>query len=143
MNEGFMPSTDEYDQIFPAEVHAIIPPLYTSEENPDPLVVMKFFTPDTNWTWYIIEGSPVDENGDVLQSDPSNDVQAVDFQFFGLVDGIETELGYISLNELRTIRGPLGLPIERDEHWKPRSLSEVESIITSLKSQGQNSAPIA
>jgi hypothetical protein len=29
----------------------------------------------------------------------------------------EPELGYVSLTELRTVRGKLGLPIERDEHF--------------------------
>jgi hypothetical protein len=27
------------------------------------------------------------------------------------------ELGYVSLTELRAVRGKLGLPIERDEHF--------------------------
>ena len=35
-------------------------------------------------------------------------------QFFGLVDGLEAELGYFWLSELTGVRGPLGLPIERD-----------------------------
>ena len=30
------------------------------------------------------------------------------------VDGFEKELGYFSLRELESARGPLGLPIERD-----------------------------
>jgi hypothetical protein len=30
----------------------------------------------------------------------------------------ELELGYVSLNELRTARGKLGLPVERDLHLK-------------------------
>jgi hypothetical protein len=39
---------------------------------------------------------------------------------FGLCDlGMgEPELGYVSLNELRTARGKLGLPVERDLHLK-------------------------
>src|SRR5208337_691352 len=39
---------------------------------------------------------------------------------FGLCDlGLgEPELGYVSLFELRTVRGKLGLPIERDEHFQ-------------------------
>jgi hypothetical protein len=38
---------------------------------------------------------------------------------FGLCDlGLGCpELGYVSLTELRTVRGKLGLPIERDEHF--------------------------
>ncbi|GAG18213.1 unnamed protein product, partial [marine sediment metagenome] len=46
---------------------------------------------------------------------------------FGLVDGFEKELGYISLNELRETTGPLGLPIERDLYWQPVPLSKVKA----------------
>jgi hypothetical protein len=46
--------------------------------------------------------------------------------FFGYVIGLEDELGYFSLEELEEARGPLGLPIERDEHFKPASLKELQ-----------------
>jgi hypothetical protein len=42
-----------------------------------------------------------------------------------LVDGFERELGYFSLDELEQLRGPLGLPVERDLYWKPTLLSEL------------------
>jgi hypothetical protein len=45
--------------------------------------------------------------------------------FFGLVDGLEKELGYFSLSELQSVRGPLGLPIERDLYWRPKTLKEI------------------
>ena len=38
---------------------------------------------------------------------------------FGLCDG------YVSLDELQSVRGPLGLGIDRDLHWTPRTLQEV------------------
>jgi len=38
----------------------------------------------------------------------------------------EAELGYISLNELSSIKVTFGLGIERDVHWTPRPLSEVK-----------------
>ena len=60
-------------------------------------VIAKFFTPDSNWTWYATEFDGEDT-------------------FFGLVCGHETELGYFSLSELRSVKGPLGLAIERDLH---------------------------
>ncbi len=50
---------------------------------------------------------------------------------FGLVispfveDG---ELGYFSLNELKSIRGKLGLPIERDLWFKPTKLSDIKRM---------------
>lgn len=44
---------------------------------------------------------------------------------FGLVVGHEIELGYWSMQELEDVRGPLGLPIERDMHFEPQSLREL------------------
>ena len=56
---------------------------------------MKFFTPDSSWTWYATEGSAVDENGVILQE--GKDKLEADFLFFGLVIGFEEELGYLFL----------------------------------------------
>lgn len=96
-------------QLLPDDLRAQLPPLYATEGESDPLVVCKFFTPDSSWTWYATEAGDVD--GDYL--------------FFGLVDGHEAELGYFSLLELENARGPLGLRIERDLWWKPTRLSAV------------------
>ena len=46
-------------------------------------------------------------------------------QFFGLVDGFELELGYFNLEELENLRGPFGLPVERDLYWKPTPLKNL------------------
>jgi hypothetical protein len=55
--------------------------------------------------------------------------EKVDFLFFGLVDGFVPELGYFSLNELKTakegLRGLQALPIERDVWFREQRLSEV------------------
>jgi hypothetical protein len=100
-----------------------LPPLYSQEDNPDPMVVVKLFTPDAGWTWYAIEGSPVDESGYY-----DTKKEKVDFLFFGLVSGIEVELGYFSLSELTSIRGAFGLPVERDLYFAPTRLSEVKKL---------------
>jgi hypothetical protein len=42
-----------------------------------------------------------------------------------LVDGHCRELGYFVLSELEEVRGPMGLPIERDLYWKPKTLEEI------------------
>src|SRR6266508_1675749 len=86
------------------ETRAKLPALYSNEKNGlDALVQVKFFLPGSGWTWYASEGSPVDENGYY-----DTDKEKVDFVFFGLVDGLETELGYFALSELEEVRGPLG-----------------------------------
>ena len=64
--------------------------------------VVKFFAPDANATWLISELDPDDPD-----------------RLFGLCDlGLGSpELGYVSLTELRCVKGPLGLLIERDLHF--------------------------
>jgi hypothetical protein len=64
--------------------------------------VVKFFTPDGAATWLITE---IAEDGDTM---------------FGLCDlGFGSpELGYVSLTELKSIRGIYNLPVERDMHFK-------------------------
>ena len=91
------------------ELRRRLPPLYSQENTKDPTVHAKFFTPDSNWTWFATEGS--EEEGDV--------------RFFGYVIGFEEEWGYFVLSELESARGPLGLPIERDLYFKPGSFSAI------------------
>lgn len=84
-----------------------LPALYSGEEiGLKAKAVVKFFTPDSNWTWYASEFD-------------GNDL------FFGLVIGFEIELGYFSLSELSSARGPLGLPIERDLYFESKSLQDL------------------
>lgn len=100
-----------------------LPPLYANEKQGlDALAQVKFFTPDSDWSWYASEGSPVDENGLY-----DTEKEKVDCLFFGLVSGFELELGYFSLEELASVQGPLGLPIERDLDFEPRSLRELQA----------------
>jgi hypothetical protein len=120
--------TEAAKQLLPASVLKELPALYSQDENPDPQSVVKFFTPWAGWTWYATEGSYVnedgnydDENGNLITVD-----QAHDFMFYGLVDGFEKEHGYFTVRELMESQGPAGLKIERDIHWKPKPLSELE-----------------
>ena len=96
-------------ELLPADVRDQLPKLYAQEKNRDPMVHVKYFTPDSSWTWYATEGQAEDD----------------DFLFFGYVIGFEREWGYFTLNELKAARGPLGLPIERDLHFTSAPLSEV------------------
>jgi Protein of unknown function (DUF2958) len=101
-----------------------MPALYAQEQERDPFVHVKFFDPVGSWTWYATEGSPIDED-----SYMDTNKEKVDYLFFGLVVGHVPELGYFSLNELKTakegLRGLRALPIERDIHFRPQRLSEV------------------
>ncbi|HMN11530.1 MAG TPA: DUF2958 domain-containing protein [Bellilinea sp.] len=94
--------------LLPDEIRAQLPPLYSGEEQGlEARALVKFFTPDSNWTWYASEFDGED-------------------RFFGLVSGFEVELGYFSLSELESVRGPWGLPVERDKFFEPTSLRELQ-----------------
>jgi len=83
----------------------------------DHLPVIKLFTPDAAATWLISEVDPDDPD-----------------RLFGLCDlGLNyPELGYVSLAEITEVRGRLGLPVERDQHFvadKPLSAYAEEARI--------------
>ena len=103
-------------KLLPQDIRKQLPPLNAQEDKgPQAVAYLKLFTPDANFTWWITEGSPItDDNGN-----------EVDYHFFGLVQGQCKELGYISLRELEGVRGPMGLPNERDLHWQPKTLAEI------------------
>lgn len=71
-------------------------------KNHDPLPVVKLFTPDASATWLLTELDPADPD-----------------LAFGLCDlGLGCpELGSVRISELESVRGPLGLPIERDRYF--------------------------
>lgn len=89
------------------ETRKKLPPLGSQEAlGGQAIAHVKFFTPDSSWTFYATEFD-------------GNDL------FFGLVDGQEKEIGYFSLAELARVRGPLGLSIERDLYWEPKTLEQI------------------
>lgn len=68
---------------------------------------VKFFNPIGDGTWYITELNP-----DTMIA-------------FGLtvIHG-QRELGYIDLNELKSVKLAFGMYIERDIHFSPKRLEE-------------------
>ena len=82
------------------ELKKQLPPLYSQQSEKDPLVICKFFHPLSFWTWYAIEGSPVDADGFY-----DTDKEKVDFLFFGWVHSDFSEMGYFSLHEMEQING--------------------------------------
>jgi hypothetical protein len=68
-------------------------------------VVAKFFTPDAQWTWYVIEASTRELEGcgfgancnhrSLAEYDPEQD----DVLFFGYIVGEFPELGYFTLSD--------------------------------------------
>jgi hypothetical protein len=85
----------------------ILPSLYAQEYAADAVAQIKFFIPG-GWTWYATEGQ----------------VEGTDFLFFRFVVGPCPEWGYFCLSELESVRGPVGLSVERDLHFEPAPMSD-------------------
>jgi hypothetical protein len=102
------------------EIRKKVPPLYAQDGKGGKAVAyVKFFTPDSSWTWYATEYDGKDT-------------------FFGLVDGLVKELGYFSLSELENVRGPMGLLVERDLYWQPKTLEEIAPEIFGKSKEDKN-----
>jgi hypothetical protein len=106
-------SHDNPHHLIPDWLAEEIPDLYATDGSADPIVHCKLFTPDSSFTWYVVEYSPVAPDGTPRLC-------------FGLVEGHDTELGYFSITELEQVRGKLGLRVERDLFFSPRPLSDVQ-----------------
>lgn len=90
------------------EILKKVPKLYAQDgKGMEAVAYAKFFDPCGSWTWYMTEYDP--ETGEA----------------FGLVKGFEDELGYFSIPELETVKGKLGLGIERDRWFQSKKLSEI------------------
>ena len=73
--------------------------------------VVKLFNPTGRGTWHLSE------------LDPETNIA------FGLCEIFEKELGSVSLDEIASYRGPLGLGIERDRHFTPtQTLREMAGL---------------
>ena len=99
-------------KLLTAKVKETLPSLYSQDDVADPICVLKCFTPDSSFSWFIIEGSQ-QEDGDWL--------------FFAKVVSHlcpEGELGYVLLSQLEQVRGSLGLQVERDLYWQAKPISQ-------------------
>jgi len=85
-----------------------IPALYHNEVNKTPthemIVHVRYFCPWNTWVWLGLELLPEED------------------LFYGYVIGHFPEFGYFSLAELESVRGPMGLRIERDTSFTPKPL---------------------
>lgn len=97
------------------EIRDRIPKLYAQDGKGDEAIVyVKWFCPWNQWTWFATEMDP--ETGEC----------------FGLVVGHETELGYFSTEELKSLTHWSGLYIERDYHWTPKTLGKVREEVAKV-----------
>ena len=84
-----------------------IPKLYETKEQNNPIAYVKLFL--DGWTWYITE---ISIDGDI--------------SFGYVISPFGAELGYFSLEEIKGIKGSLGIGVERDLSFKPTRLSLIK-----------------
>ena len=72
--------------------------------------VIKLFDPTGSATWYLSE------------LNPENNVA------FGLCKITDEEFGYVSLDELSTLKVKMGLGIERDLYFTPKTFEEIQEV---------------
>jgi len=92
-----------------------IPGLRSQENERDPIVHIKLFTPWAGWTWFLTEYDLEQDLAFCFAHDASYPEGA--------------ELGSVSIAELRSIKGPFLLEIERDIHFAPQPLSSAKSAL--------------
>lgn len=84
-----------------------LPPLYSQEKNRNPKAQVHYFDVFSKWHWYAIEFDGKD-------------------LFFGLVLGLEEELGYFSLSDFIELNETSKKTyIVKDSKFKPQSIKEI------------------
>ena len=94
-------------ELIPQEIKELIPKLYETEKQNDPIAYIKLFL--DGWTWYITELS-IDNN----------------ICFGYVISPFESELGYFSLSELESISDSYGRKAELDSSFKATRLSKIK-----------------
>lgn len=94
-------------ELIPKNLLNRIPKLYETEEQNNPIAYVKLFL--DGWTWFITEIS-IDNN----------------ICFGYVISPFGAELGYFSLEEIKSIKGSLGIGVERDLYFKPTKLSIIK-----------------
>ena len=95
------------NKLIPKNLLNRIPKLYETEDQNNPIAYVKLFL--DGWTWFITEIS-IDNN----------------ICFGYVISPFESELGYFSLEEIKGIKGTLGIGVERDLSFKPTRLSKIK-----------------
>lgn len=98
----------DMQELMPKRVAEMVPPLYATEDEGNPIARVKLFSSVSAWTWYVTEYDPA--TGEA----------------FGLVEGFADEWGYFSIPEFEALNRAKGFGvIERDESFEPAPVREV------------------
>lgn len=96
-------------ELLPPDMRSRLPAIHATQSDVDPIAQVKLFNPWSSWTWYLLE-----YDGEDLA--------------FAWVEGHAAELGYVSLRELASLVGPMGLRVECDLSFMPAKVSTLRRI---------------
>ena len=98
-------------ELLTKEIIKKLPPIYSNENKKlsETKVIIKFFTPFANASWYVTEFNFEDQ---------------LFFGFANLGDDQMAELGYFSLKELEEIKNYSAAGLERDLDWNQETSLE-------------------
>ena len=114
---GVKPGLNKLAQFVEVLTLSGIPKLYAQDGKGDQAIAyVKLFDPCGAWTAYLTEFSPVAPDGMLNLA-------------FGLVDlGQEPELGYSDLAEIANAKGRMGIGMEIDMHFTPRTIAQCRGL---------------
>ena len=110
-NTGKIEQQQAYDLV-PKSIQKQLPKLYATDGEllGDRIAYARYFHPMSSYTAYLLEYDPKEKLG------------------FGLTTmGYEWELGYMSIEEMQSVK-VMGLGIERDIHFQPKALFQIEEL---------------
>lgn len=84
----------------------------SQEDKKDPLIIAKFFNPTGAGTWYATEYDPI---------------KKIFFGYVSIFGDQCDEWGYFSLDELKNLKLPFGLSIERDLYFGEKQFHEIKN----------------
>lgn len=106
-----------------------IPPLGHARRKDNPIVHFKFIDTYRGWAWYVIEGSRLEQNEELILNDKTisgDEKFPQDMVFYGFIQGFKKEFGHFYLSELQLRKNETGQPcVEIDFSFKPTRLKKL------------------
>lgn len=102
--------------LMPKKLEARFAQVGSQSENPDPIVVAKYFDPCSFARWFATEYNPEDK---------------MLFGYVSLYGDHNDEWGYFSLRELARYQGAIGVGIERDLYCGEFPISKILKCVPS------------
>ncbi len=113
------------------DLESRIPLLGTTKKQDNPMVYLKFIDTDRGWAWYVLEGSRLEENEELILGGEMivrSKKFPQDMIFYGFIQGFAKEFSHFYLSELQSRTTETGQPcVKLDPFFKPTRLKKLTS----------------